>query len=159
MKSGDLPEKAAGKPGLKKVFTGTFTAAGSLISIAVFAVMVAIMLLSRSSVELREDSVKASAVLVSPVEVSYEDIESVQLLNRDELALGEKTRGFSNLFTIAGSYVNEEYGIYDVYLSKANKVNCILIRYLDVGYAVFNTGDPAETRQIYEELLLRASGA
>lgn len=139
----------------KKLFTGTLTVKGSIISIVVFFAVVAVMLLSHSSVELGDESFKASAVFVAPVEIAYDSVDSVTLLDRDELDLGEKTSGFSNFFTIAGSYINDEYGLYDVYLDKSNDANCILVNYQKVGYVVFSTGDPEETNSIYEELLLR----
>lgn len=152
MKNGKLTDKIKQLPVLSLVLNGTLTGTGTVFSILFFLILAVIMLFSHTKIELGEDTLKASAVLVAPVEVRYEEIQEITLMDFDDFDLGVRSRGINNLFTLSGSYSNAEIGIYDLYLYKSNKDNLIVIRYQDMLYLVINKKTAGETEKLMEQL-------
>lgn len=151
-------EKIKNLPVICMFFNGTFSPTGSFLSIFFVIAVILFMCLSSSKVKLGEDYIEVSATLVQPVKVSYEDITDIQLADLESHVMGERASGFQSLFAVSGSYVNDEYGIYDVFFSKQNKYNLIIIRYTEYdAYLVFNLKTPAQTEEMYNMLLERTN--
>lgn len=144
-------------PIIRTLFNGTLSLTGSFLSVVFIIAVIFFMCFSLSSVTLGENSLEASALMVQSVEVPYDDIVEIELVDFDSHVMGERVSGFRSLFNISGSYINDEYGIYDVYFSKKNKENCVVIRYTKYdAYLVFNLKDSVQTEEMYNELLCLA---
>lgn len=141
-------------PVICTLFNGTFSAAGSVLSLIFVVAVIGVMCFSVSSIKLGEDRLEASAILVQPVEVPYDDIREIRLIDYNTHVMGQRVSGFQSVFAVSGSYTNDEYGIYDAFFSKQNKENCIVIRYSEYdAYLLFNLKDSLQTAQMYDKLL------
>lgn len=147
-------ERFKNLPVICTLFNGTFSATGSFLSLIFVVTVIGFMCFSVSSIKLGENSLEASAMMVQPLEVPYDDIEEIRLIDYNAHVMGQRVSGFQSVFAISGSYTNDEYGIYDVFFSKRNKENYIMIRYSEYdAYLLFNLKDPVQTAQMYNELL------
>lgn len=153
MKASKLTDKIRNIPFIRLMFNGTFSGSGTLLSILFVIAVFVFMTFSGSKITVSDDTLCASAVLVSPIEISMSDIDEVSLRNMNDFDMGERTRGFASLFTVSGSYINDEYDLYDVYFCRSNKENYIAIRYSDVGWLLINEKSDDATQQLYEKLL------
>ena len=137
-------------PLLKALHTGTFTATGTLISLIVIAGVALVMLFSRITVNIGPDKLEVSAPMAVPVTVPYCEINEVRLL--DSLEVGESHRSVSNPAIMAGTYVNDAYTIYDLFVYKGNTTSYIEVRYRGSVYLILNLQSEPETRSLYETI-------
>ena len=154
MKIGEQWRKLKNLPVVCTLFNGTLTSTGAFLSIVFVMVVFVLMFFSSSKVALGDTALEAGAMLAQELKVPYEDIVEVRLIDFEDHEMGTRAAGFSNLFSVSGSYYNDEYVIYDAYFSRKNKENCVEVRYTEFdAYVLFNLKDPVETEEMYEKLL------
>jgi len=102
-----------------------------------------------------ESSFTVAASYWADLTVDYADVSSVEY--RKECRPGFRTMGFGSARLLMGTFQSEELGTYTRYSYTKNNA-CVLLKVLGKTL-VIGGADPAATREIYEELLLRTGVA
>lgn len=111
------------------------------------------VLLFTGNIKVRYDdaSFTLDATYYGDLTVNYADIEQIEY--REQNAPGSRTGGFGSLRLQMGNYRNEEFGDYKRYAYTMCKA-CVVLT-VNGRTLVVNGANAAQTRAIYDELMLR----
>lgn len=98
-----------------------------------------------------DDALTVNATYIDDLTLKYEDIESIEY--RDEDNVGIRTMGFGSPRLLLGTFQNDEFGTYRRY-SRTGTDSCVVLKANDTVYVIAGKDDE-ETKGIYEELLKR----
>ena len=119
-----------------------------IIAIISLAVVALIMFSGKVSYTLEEGTLEVASFMSGKSKVPLQDIEELEL--RDGMSVGERTFGVSNLKVLGGTFTNEEFGRYKLYLYK--DVDKVIIIHTDEKIIAFNLDTEEKTEAVYQEL-------
>lgn len=128
--------------------------------IFIAAVYVVTLLVGDFSISVKfgkEDALTINGPRKYSVTVPYEEIESIELISFPDP--GEKVDGGSSRSYYWGTWKNEEYGEYQLYVSKKSP-SAILVRNVSGDVVIFNQGDDdttVNTFKLFQDLLASLS--
>lgn len=108
-----------------------------------------IMFSGKISYTIEGDILRVGSFISGESKVALQDIEELEL--RDGMTIGERTFGISSLKVLGGTFTNDEFGKYKVYIYK--DIGKFIILHTDDGVIVFNLETEGKTETLYEELL------
>ena len=97
-----------------------------------------------------EDGITVSGTLSGSEEVLYGDIESVEL--RSGIDYGSRDFGFGGKKFLGGTFSNNEFGSYKLYVYAGNK-DAVVVKYSGGQVLCFNLKTEEETEDAYKGLL------
>lgn len=149
----------------KQVKDGSYTASPAgytdkkwvkvLSAVLISAVLIGtavVMFTGGITVTLGSEEMTVDSTYWSGTAVKYSDIKSVEYA--DTFSVGMRIYGFSSARLLLGSFENSEWGNYDCYCY-TNTDPCIVIETND-GVIVINSDSAEATKNIYDELILKA---
>lgn len=95
----------------------------------------------------KDDALTLTGPRKTSVTVAYDDIESIELITLADP--GEKVDGGSSRSYCWGTWKNEEYGVYQLFISKKTPA-AILVKTNAGEIIIFNQGDTATTENTYK---------
>ena len=126
----------------KKNKTGMIITAVLLIAIA------ALLIFSKVSIIADEQSITIKSGL-ERLTIDYDDMVKVEKV--DSITVGSRVMGADLIKIYSGTFKNEQYGRYKLYVYK-NVKDYIVIEYKD-GFAVFNQDTSELTDSLYNDIL------
>lgn len=119
-----------------------------IITLIILAVVALIMFSGKVSYTLEEGTLEVGSFMSGKSKVALQDIKELEL--RDGMTVGERTFGVSNLKVLGGTFTNEEFGKYKLYIYK--DVSNIIVVHTDEGIMGFNLETEEDTETLYKEL-------
>lgn len=126
---------------------------GGVIGIASIVFAMAVVVFSGVSVKLTGTALELSGGIGDRASIPYTEITGVEW--RDVFDKGSRTWGTGTGKISSGTFTNDEFGAYQLYLH--NRVRCaVVVRHGADETTVFNGETEEKTKEVYEELASRA---
>ena len=126
---------------------------GGVIGIASIVFAMAVVVFSGVSVKLTGTALELSGGIGDRASIPYTEITGVEW--RDVFDKGSRTWGTGTGKISSGTFTNDEFGAYRLYLH--NRVRCaVVVRHGADETTVFNGETEEKTKEVYEELASRA---
>lgn len=142
-------EKQEGKASLAALHTGKMGKLSGVFLIAILAFVAVMMFTGDIEFTCEEDALVIEADYWGDMTIEYDDIESIEYLQKDHK--GSRTSGHGSARLLMGTFQNEEYGYYTRY----SYTKCDVGIEVDLGKSivVISEIDEDTTEKLYEDLL------
>ena len=147
-----LRQKREGQTLTTRVKNPRLSRAGALMLVAVLGFAAVMMFTGSVRVDFREEGLEVKVTYYGQAVVPYGSIERAEL--RQENVDGMRQFGLGSLRLLAGSFQNSEFGDYTRY-TYYDPDSAIVLTMRDGSTVVLSGKDPAQTEEIYQELLKR----